>query len=174
MFIKELCGSELLWYELQEKLSNPFPHCVQDWQPDKNPKAPTLSRQASGRGSIKKPALTKAALLREARAPSRFRNARRKLPRNVYVVIKCYSEAWARICKRLRSPGINSQPGGPVRQPYLTYLPSRLYIGWRNRFLGSLNSLNVYKHSPSRNHRFSQLILKKLGLSRYYIVTACV
>jgi hypothetical protein len=41
---------------------------VQDWQPDKNPKAPTLSRQASGRGSIKKPALTKAALLREARA----------------------------------------------------------------------------------------------------------
>jgi hypothetical protein len=29
---------------------------------------------------------------------------------------------------QLRSPGIKSQPGGPVLQPYL------LYIGWRNRF----------------------------------------
>jgi hypothetical protein len=27
----------------------------------------------------------------------------------------------------LRSPGIDSQPGGPVRQPYLTYRPARLY-----------------------------------------------
>ncbi len=37
----------------------------------------------------------------------------------------------------LRSPGINSQLGVPVRQPYLTYHtdPSG-YIGWRNRFLG--------------------------------------
>ncbi len=43
----------------------------------------------------------------------------------------------------LRSPGINSQPGRPVRQPYLTYRPARLYtVGCRNRFLGSLN---VYK-----------------------------
>ena len=63
-----------------------------------------------------------------------------------------------------RSQGINSQPGGPVRQAYLTYLPARLH--WLaesipgllkrlqirayslpklvpvNRFLGSLN---VYK-----------------------------
>ncbi len=43
----------------------------------------------------------------------------------------------------LRSPGINSQPGGPLRQPYLTYRPVRLHslaesINW-NRFLGSLN-----------------------------------
>jgi hypothetical protein len=27
----------------------------------------------------------------------------------------------------LRSPGIDSQPGGPVRQPYLTYRPARLH-----------------------------------------------
>jgi hypothetical protein len=27
----------------------------------------------------------------------------------------------------LRSPGIDFQPGGPVRQPYLTYKPARLY-----------------------------------------------
>jgi hypothetical protein len=46
----------------------------------------------------------------------------------------------------LRSPRTVSQPGGPVRQPYLTYRPARLHrlaesIPW-NRFLGSLN---VYK-----------------------------
>ncbi len=47
----------------------------------------------------------------------------------------------------LRSSGIDSQPGWPVRQPYLTYRrPARLHrlaksITW-NRFLGSLN---VYK-----------------------------
>ncbi len=47
----------------------------------------------------------------------------------------------------LRSPGIDSQPGGPVRQPYLTYRPARLHrlaesIPW-NRFLGFFN---VYKY----------------------------
>jgi hypothetical protein len=46
----------------------------------------------------------------------------------------------------LRSPGIDSQPGGPVRQHYLTYRPARLHrlaklIPW-NRFL---DSLDVYK-----------------------------
>ncbi len=39
----------------------------------------------------------------------------------------------------LWSPGINSQPGGQLRQLYLTYPPA----SWRNRFLGSLN---VYKY----------------------------
>jgi hypothetical protein len=43
----------------------------------------------------------------------------------------------------LRSVGINSQPDGPERQPYLTYWPARLYwlaesIPW-NRFLVSVN-----------------------------------
>ncbi len=43
----------------------------------------------------------------------------------------------------LKCPGIDSQPGGSVRQPYLTYRPVRLCslaesIHW-NRFLGSLN-----------------------------------
>ncbi len=28
----------------------------------------------------------------------------------------------------LRSPGMDFQPGGPVRQPYLTYRPARLYM----------------------------------------------
>ncbi len=31
----------------------------------------------------------------------------------------------------LRSPGIDSQPGWPVRQPYLTFRPVG-YMGWRN------------------------------------------
>ncbi len=44
----------------------------------------------------------------------------------------------------LRSPGIESQPGGRVQQPYLTYRPTRLHTRlaesnpW-NRFLCSLN-----------------------------------
>jgi hypothetical protein len=47
----------------------------------------------------------------------------------------------------LRSPGIDSQPGGPVRQPYLKYWPTRLHrlaesTPW-NQFLGSSN---VYKY----------------------------
>jgi hypothetical protein len=46
-----------------------------------------------------------------------------------------------------RSPGIDFQPGGPVRKPYLSYLPaqlSRLAKSIpRNRFLGSIN---VYKY----------------------------
>jgi hypothetical protein len=40
----------------------------------------------------------------------------------------------------LGSPGIDSQPGGPVQQPYLTHRPG--YISWRNRFLGFPN---IYK-----------------------------
>jgi hypothetical protein len=47
---------------------------------------------------------------------------------------------------RVKSPGIDSKPGGPVRQPCLTYWPARLHRLAesipRNRFLGSLN---VYK-----------------------------
>ncbi len=47
----------------------------------------------------------------------------------------------------LRSPGIDSQADGPVRQHSLTYQPARLHrpaesIPW-NRFLGSLN---IYKY----------------------------
>ncbi len=43
----------------------------------------------------------------------------------------------------LRSPGIDSQPGGPVRNTYLSHRPSRLHrlaasFPW-NRFLGSVN-----------------------------------
>jgi hypothetical protein len=35
----------------------------------------------------------------------------------------------------LRSPGIDSQPDGPVRQLGKSSRPARL-LGWRNRFLG--------------------------------------
>ncbi len=44
-------------------------------------------------------------------------------------------------------PGIDSQPGGPVRQPYFSYRPARLHrlakSVPRNRVLGSIN---VYKY----------------------------
>jgi hypothetical protein len=47
----------------------------------------------------------------------------------------------------LRSPGIDSQPCGPVRQPYLSHWPTRLHRLTesipRNRFLGSKN---VYRY----------------------------
>jgi hypothetical protein len=43
----------------------------------------------------------------------------------------------------LKSPGIDSQPGVPVRQTFLSYRGPPGYIGCRNRFLGSIN---VYKY----------------------------
>ncbi len=55
----------------------------------------------------------------------------------------------------LRSPGIDSQPGWPVRQPYLSYRPARLHRLAEsiplNRFLGSLN---IYKYGV----RFAQAL----------------
>ncbi len=56
-----------------------------------------------------------------------------------------------------RSPGIDSQPGGPVRQPYLTYWPGRLQrltesIPW-NRLLGSLN-VNKFRLCLKASHLF--------------------
>ena len=38
-----------------------------------------------------------------------------------------YRPARARICKPFKEPGIDSQPGGPVRQPYLLYRLARLH-----------------------------------------------
>jgi hypothetical protein len=67
----------------------------------------------------------------------------------------------ARICKRLRSPGIDSEesipptysvwPGGPVRQIGFAHRSARQ----RNRFLGSLKRFTntgsaVYSHIPVR------------------------
>ncbi len=53
-----------------------------------------------------------------------------------------YRPARARICKPFKEPGIDSQPGGPVRQPYLLYRLARLQKLAesipRNRFLDSL------------------------------------
>ncbi len=42
----------------------------------------------------------------------------------------------------LRSPGIDSQPGGPVRQSMFRTCPPG-YINWRNRFQ---SSIKVYKY----------------------------
>jgi hypothetical protein len=54
----------------------------------------------------------------------------------------------------LRSPGIDSQPGGPVRQPYFSYRPAEPHklaesIS-RNRFLGSIND---YKYGLRAGER---------------------
>ncbi len=38
-----------------------------------------------------------------------------------------YRPARARICKSFKGPGIDIQPGGPVRQPYLLYRLARLH-----------------------------------------------
>jgi hypothetical protein len=46
----------------------------------------------------------------------------------------------------LRSPGIDTQPGGPVRQPYLTYRPAGLYRLAESILCNRiLSSLSVYK-----------------------------
>jgi hypothetical protein len=47
----------------------------------------------------------------------------------------------------LRSPGIDSQPGGPVRQPYLSYRPAMtLQTGEMDSSESIPGSLNVYKY----------------------------
>jgi hypothetical protein len=57
----------------------------------------------------------------------------------------------------LRSPGIDSQPDGPVRHPYLSYRPAmphrQVESNPRNRFLVSLN---VYKYGLSTLSSTSQ------------------
>jgi hypothetical protein len=89
----------------------------------------------------------------------------------------------------LWSPGIDSQPGGPVRQPYLTYRPARLHrlaksISW-NRFLGSLN---VYKYgirkillprSPTQSTHFPPIPLQKINtflcpMERLQLMQSCI
>jgi hypothetical protein len=46
-------------------------------------------------------------------------------------------------CKSFKEPGLDSQPGGSVRQPYLLYRLTRLHrlveLIPRNRFLGKLD-----------------------------------
>ena len=69
-----------------------------------------------------------------------------------------YRPARARICKPFKEPGIDSQPGGPVQQPYLLYRLARLHrlaeSIHQNRFLGSLN---VYKYGL-RLHWLAELV----------------
>jgi hypothetical protein len=63
----------------------------------------------------------------------------------------------------LRSPEIDSQHGGPVRQPYLSYRPAKLYrlaeSVHRNRFLGSIN-VNKYELWDAIASSYSFSILK--------------
>ncbi len=60
----------------------------------------------------------------------------------VLLILLC-TQSWALICKPFMLPRIDSQPGEPVRQPYLTHSTSPPgYIGWRNQFLGSINVTN--------------------------------
>jgi hypothetical protein len=47
--------------------------------------------------------------------------------------------------KVLRSPGFDSQPGGPVHDNTISHTAPPSYIGWRNRLLGIDASLNIYK-----------------------------
>ncbi len=49
-----------------------------------------------------------------------------------------YQPARDRICKPFKEPGIYSQPGGPVRQPYLLYRLARLH-----RLAGLLKHLQI-------------------------------
>jgi hypothetical protein len=46
--------------------------------------------------------------------------------RGLYLVL-CAQESEPLLVNVLRSPGIHSQPGGPVGKPYLLYQPARLY-----------------------------------------------
>ncbi len=80
------------------------------------------------------------------------------VPRNQVAIGLLYRPARARICKPFKVPRIDSQPGGPVWQPYLLYRLARLHrlaeLIPRNRFLGSLN---VYKYGI-RLHRLAELV----------------
>jgi hypothetical protein len=47
-------------------------------------------------------------------------------PSSFLLVLRC-RDPEPEFVKLLRSPGINSQPGGPVRQPYWMYQPAKLH-----------------------------------------------
>jgi hypothetical protein len=47
--------------------------------------------------------------------------------RNIVGIGLLYRPTRARICKTFKEPGIDSQPGGPVQQPYFLYQLARLH-----------------------------------------------
>ncbi len=53
-----------------------------------------------------------------------------------------YQPTRARICKPFKEPGIDSQPGGPVRQPCLLYWLARLH-GLAESIPGLLKRLQI-------------------------------
>jgi hypothetical protein len=106
-------------------------------------------------------------MFKEAR--NRFRGTDRKFQhhagifkqwgtRNQVGIGLLYQPARAHICKPFKEPGIDSQPGGPVWQPYLLYWLARLHRLAesipRNRLLGSLK---VYKYGL-RLHWLAELV----------------
>jgi hypothetical protein len=65
----------------------------------------------------------------------------------------------------LRCPGNDSQPGGPLRHPYLTYKPARLHrlaesIPW-NRFLGSFVGNETFRKIPRNRLGMVSVIPRK-------------
>ncbi len=48
-----------------------------------------------------------------------------------YIVTHLMENTQPEFVNILRGPGIDSLPGGPVREPYLTYLPARLHRAGR-------------------------------------------
>jgi hypothetical protein len=76
----------------------------------------------------------------------------------------------------LRSPGIDSQPGGPVLQPYLSNWPTRLQRLAESILHNQvLDSLNVYKYGL-RLHTTVELvpwnrILGSLKVLKFWLCT---
>jgi hypothetical protein len=78
--------------------------------------------------------------------------------RTLQHIVQCSTEPVLVVL--LRSPGIDSQTAGSVRQPYLSYPPTRLYRLAesipRNRFLGSIkiftNTGSRYKYKNRSLH----------------------
>ncbi len=56
-----------------------------------------------------------------------FKYVKRSLCISIISLFVTFSNIRARICKSFQELGMDSQPGGPVRQPYLTYRPARLH-----------------------------------------------
>ncbi len=92
----------------------------------------------------------------------------------IYFIVLAQS-MFASFCRsEPRSPGIDSQPDGPLRQPYFSYRPSRLHrMGEsipRNRFLGSLNAYKYGLRANRKRHWFHPWRNKETKTSRLCII----
>ena len=79
-------------------------------------------------------------------------------------------------CKSFKEPGLNSQPGVSVRQPYLLYRLARLHrlveLIPRNRFLGKLDRSKWKEvclfHKSERTKRNEVCLFHKFGANSAY------